>query len=381
MPSPFILRRNMAQREKKYQLISSYLRSFIDEHKFTDTNKLPSEHFLCRKFNVSRQTVRTAIACLEKEGFVYTLRGSGTFFNTSYSIHNSSLPETESKKVALLVQGQDKGAIANILAGIRSVFSDSDIELRVFFTENKILNERRCLAACTCGFDALIIDGVKAGTDSPNADIYEKLYNKNIPVIFYNNYYKDSKFPKVIVDDEHCAQELVHQLVCRGHKYIAGLFVYDNYQGTKKYNGIIKSLLKYNLYTDDSYFKWCMLDDLRDSKQFKKTMWNFIKSLPSCTAIVCCNYMILEMLLEVLAAHHKTIPEDYSVVSFDYSADDWQEKNITTSIHPGYEMGVRLARGVMTMMDSKTYSSRELSYMFPPKIHLGSSIKDLGETQ
>lgn len=369
----------MTQRETKYQLITSYLRSFIDEHKFTDTNKMPSEHFLCRKFNVSRQTVRTAISCLEREGFVYTLRGSGTFFNTNYSIHNSSLPETGGKKVALIVQGQDKNAISKIHSGVRTIFQGTGIELRIFFTENKILNERRCLTACTSGFDALIIDGVKASTASPNADIYEQLHQNNIPVIFYNNYYRDTKFPKVIVDDESCAQELVHQLVCKGHTYIAGFFVYDNYQGNKKYNGIIKSLIQYNVYVDDSYFKWCMLDDLRDEKQFKKMMWSFLKSLPKCTAIVCCNYLILEMLLEVLEGHNKRIPQDYSVVSFDYSADDWQQRNITTSIHPGYSMGVKLAQGVMAMMDNPHYNSQEVSYMFPPHIHLGTSIKDRGK--
>lgn len=36
---------------------------------------------------------------------------------------------------------------------------------------------------------------------------------------------------------------------------------------------------------DDSYSKWCMLDDLRDEKQFKKMMWSFLKSLPKCTSI------------------------------------------------------------------------------------------------
>jgi len=370
--------RSMAQREKKYQLISSYLRSFIDEHKFTDTNKMPSEHFLCRKFNVSRQTVRTAISCLERDGFVYTQRGSGTFFNVHYSIHNSSLPETEGKKVAIIVQGQDKNAISKILEGVRHTFKDSEIELRIFFTENKILNERRCLAACSSGFDALIIDGVKASTDSPNADIYEKLYKDNIPIIFYNNYHRDSKFPKVIVDDESCAQELVYQLVSNGHKYIGGLFIYDNYQGNKKYNGIIKSLIKYNVYVDDSYFKCCMLDDLRDSKQFKKMLWNFIKTIPKCTAIVCCNYMILEMLMEVLEIHNKQIPKDYSVVSFDYSADDWKQRNITTSIHPSFEMGVKLAQSVITMLENPSYNSQDVSYKFPPQIHIGASIKKIG---
>ena len=187
--------------------------------------------------------------------------------------------------MAIIVQGQDKNAISKILEGVRHTFKDSEIELRIFFTENKILNERRCLAACSSGFDALIIDGVKASTDSPNADIYEKLYKDNIPIIFYNNYHRDSKFPKVIVDDESCAQELVYQLVSNGHKYIGGLFIYDNYQGNKKYNGIIKSLIQYNIYVDDSYSKWCMLDDLRDEKQFKKMMWSFLKSLPKCTAI------------------------------------------------------------------------------------------------
>ena len=284
----------------------------------------------------------------------------------------------EGKKVAIIVQGQDKNAISKILEGVRHTFKDSEIELRIFFTENKILNERRCLAACSSGFDALIIDGVKASTDSPNADIYEKLYKDNIPIIFYNNYHRDSKFPKVIVDDESCAQELVYQLVSNGHKYIGGLFIYDNYQGNKKYNGIIKSLIKYNVYVDDSYFKCCMLDDLRDSKQFKKMLWNFIKTIPKCTAIVCCNYMILEMLMEVLEIHNKQIPKDYSVVSFDYSADDWKQRNITTSIHPSFEMGVKLAQSVITMLENPSYNSQDVSYKFPPQIHIGASIKKIG---
>ena len=66
------------------------------------------------------------------------------------------------------------------------------------------------------------------------------------------------------------------------------------------------------------------------------------------------------------------------MVSFDYSADDWQQRNITTSIHPGYSMGVKLAQGVMAMMDNPHYNSQEVSYMFPPHIHLGTSIKDMG---
>ena len=63
---------------------------------------------------------------------------------------------------------------------------------------------------------------------------YQQIYNKKIPVIFYNNYYKNLKYPHVTVNDKQCSQKLLSLLIKAGHKKIAGIFNYDNYQSVEK---------------------------------------------------------------------------------------------------------------------------------------------------
>ena len=40
-----------------------------------------------------------------------------------------------------------------------------------------------------------------------NLDCYQRIYQKRIPVIFYNNYYKSLKCPRVVVNDPRCAED------------------------------------------------------------------------------------------------------------------------------------------------------------------------------
>lgn len=99
-------------------------------------------------------------------------------------------------KLGLVLQGQDTNANSALLEGIRSVLPTDEVELRIFLTDNKFSNERRCLLTVVHqGFQGFIVDGVKASLLNPNLDCYKQIYQKNIPVIFYNNYYKDLDYP------------------------------------------------------------------------------------------------------------------------------------------------------------------------------------------
>ena len=47
---------------KKADKIYNWLRAYIDENKFSSNQRLPSENELCRRLDVSRETVRAAMA-------------------------------------------------------------------------------------------------------------------------------------------------------------------------------------------------------------------------------------------------------------------------------------------------------------------------------
>lgn len=369
----------MAASDKKSEQVYRWLLAYIDENKFSGNEKLPSENALCRRLNVSRATIRSAIDLLADEGLVYKIKGSGTYFHRDKALSQSLHSSTAPRKIGLILQGQDTVANSGLLEGIKSVLDQDAVDLHVFLTDNKFSNERRCLQTVVHqNFQGFIVDGVKASIMSPNLDCYKELKRRKIPVIFYNNYYKELHYPRVINNDWECAKALIGRLADAGHKRIAGIFVYDNFQSVEKFQGMASAMRSRNLELKDHYIKWCISDEAH-SPSYARSIEKFLKGLPKCTAIVCCNYIIYQLVRQVLDKMGKTVPEDYSLVCFDYSGPDWKTEGITCSLEQGYEMGRQLAIRLMRMIDNCDCEDKNYSYVLKPVIYEGASVRTIGE--
>ncbi|PLS18747.1 GntR family transcriptional regulator [Bacillus sp. M6-12] len=62
-----------------YHQLKEILIEDIDNNILNPGDKIPSEHQLCDQYNVSRNTVKKAIEDLVQEGFLYRVKGTGTF--------------------------------------------------------------------------------------------------------------------------------------------------------------------------------------------------------------------------------------------------------------------------------------------------------------
>ncbi len=361
--------------ESKVERIYRWLLQYIDENKFSENPRLPSENALAQKFSVSRDTVTKAFDRMEQEELVIRRRGSGTFLNKQVVLSQELEPGTAPIKIGLILQGQDQDANMELICGIRSVLPAETATLKVFLTNNKFSNERTCLQTVIHqNFDGFIIDGVKATIVSPNMDCYAELYRRRIPVIFYNNYYKGLKYPRVIINDTMCAEALILPLIQAGHRHIAGIFLYDNYQSTEKYRGMVETLQKNGIPFQDDYMKLCTSNEAYDPK-FVRSIERFLREIPKCTAIVCCNYMIYRYVRSALSHMDKQVPEDYSIVCFDYSHRDLQRENIYCSIQQGQELGAQVASRLMKMIQRKECDDKGYSLVLRPQIYPGDSIR------
>ena len=116
----------MARHDTKTQMVFDYLVGFLDKNKFSSTNKLPSELFLSRELAVSRYTVRSALEILQKDGFIYKIQGAGAFFNKDKILDKDSYKiiktDIDKLKIALILQGQDTLANADLKKGVESIF-------------------------------------------------------------------------------------------------------------------------------------------------------------------------------------------------------------------------------------------------------------------
>lgn len=366
---------------KKTEQVYQWLLAYIDEHKFSSNMKLPSENAIRQRLHVGRETVRAALGKLEQDGLIYKKQGSGTYIRKDTALSRNLNTGSAEWKIGLILQGQDSSANSRVIDGIadglKQALPDKKTDLNIFLTDNKFSNERRCLqTVMKQNFQGFIIDGVKASLINPNLDCYQDIYEKQIPVIFYNNYYKEVPYPKVITDDIKCADALVQLLVQAGHRRIAGIFVYDNYQSVEKFHGMVRAMRKYQVEFQDDYVKWCVSDEAHD-ENFVKALERFLRGLPDCTAIICCNYIIYRLVQKALQQRGKRVPEDYSLVCFDYSGEGWEEEGITCSISQGYRMGLKLAENLIKMIERRECSGARYSCVMEPSIHIGSSIRRL----
>lgn len=62
-----------------YMQLKEKIKSAIEEGTLKPNDQIPSERELCNKYNVSRITVRQAIAEAVNEGLLYKIQGKGTF--------------------------------------------------------------------------------------------------------------------------------------------------------------------------------------------------------------------------------------------------------------------------------------------------------------
>ena len=251
------------------------------------------------------------------------------------------------------------------------------MDLHVFLTDNKFCNERRCLETVVHqNFHGFIVDGVKSSILSPNLDCYKELYRRKIPVIFYNNFYRNLRCPRVTINDIECAHQLIGRLMDAGHSHIAGIFVYDNYQSVEKFQGMAEAMRNRGLELNDDYIKWCISDEAHN-ESYVRSIERFLKSIPKCTAIVCCNYIIYRLVMKTLQKMGKTVPEDYSLVCFDYSEETYRQEDVTCSVEQGFEMGRQLALRLMEMISTGECDDRNYTYVMKPILYDGHSIRKL----
>lgn len=73
-----------------YQQLVLSIKKCIDNRELKENDKIPAEHELCKTYGLSRTTVRQALEVLEREGYIYKLRGKGSYVSSPKIYQNRS---------------------------------------------------------------------------------------------------------------------------------------------------------------------------------------------------------------------------------------------------------------------------------------------------
>ena len=340
----------MAKENKKLKhvVIFEDMKKKIFTEDIKPGDKLPSENELAKKYNVSRQTVRKAIANLESAGYAYAEHGRGTFCSEMLA-HTKS-----SKNIAVVTTYLSDYIFPHLIKGIDEVMEKYGYSIMLKSTNNSRTGEARCLEELlTKDIEGLIIEPSKSHMYCNNTSYFKKLEEFSIPYLFIQGKYNQmDSVPHVIMDDEKGGYMVTKYMIDKGHRNIIGVFKSDDCQGQNRHKGFVRALNEAGIPYDPDNVIWFYTED-RKSHPYTGIK-QIVNSGKEFDGVVCYNDQTAMMVIRALNECGLKVPRDISITGYDNA----QRGNnvglqLTTIAHPQEELGVMAAEMLMDMIKGK----------------------------
>ena len=238
----------------KYKWLAGTLRDLIKKYVKNQINNLPSEQELCRRYHVSRQTVRQALNLLTQEGLIEKRHGSGSYITG----HSANLSDDQ---IAILISDDSNYIYPGVLDDIQGTLRKYHFSSQVHITKNETYEERKILTKLLSAPPrGIIVEGSRSYLPNPNLDLYRALQKKNCRFVFLHNYYQNfSQIPFVKDDNFSGSRQLTEYLLSQGHTAIGGIFHSDDLQGAERFQGFMETMRNQGLPVPDSRVGWVQL--------------------------------------------------------------------------------------------------------------------------
>ena len=223
----------------KYQVVADALRAHIQAGKYANATILPPEFDIAREYQVSRQTVRQALALLVRDGLIETRRGSG-----SHILRAEQTDAARRYHIAVIVTYISDYIFPSTLREIEGVLSRQECTSSIFATKNQVSDERKILSRLLeQPVDGILVEATKSALPNPNLDLYQQIVAREIPLVFIHGYYADLPESHFVLDANYDGGLILSRhLADQGYTRIGGIFKSDDIQGHGRYAGYAAGL-------------------------------------------------------------------------------------------------------------------------------------------
>jgi GntR family transcriptional regulator of arabinose operon len=196
-------------------------------------------------------------------------------------------------------------------------------------------------------------------------ELYNEIRARDIPLVFFNAKYAWSANPLVAMDDYAAGQIATEHLISLGHRNITGIFVFDNMQGHKRYQGFMNKLMEHNIPMPEKRVLW--FPAAEQSALFSNSGSEISSLLDGSTAVVCYNDSLAVELMSFCKRQGRSVPGDLSVVGIDDSnLARICEIPLTSVQHPKQQLGETAASILLELMSNPSFKAKDT--LFHPKL-------------
>ena len=357
----------------KYEIVENGVKEKILSGDYPIGEKLPTETELMKIFNVSRYTIRRAIGDLENEDFVYRIQGGGMYVNDWQTAHAKG--KNSNRMIGVIATHIANYIFPSIISGADQIISDNGYSILLANTHNDPKLERRSLTTMLQSDVAgLIIEPTQSTLPTTNRDLYEKIGELGLPVVFINATYgmPELHAPSVTTDDKGALKRLTNYLIEQGHERILGVFQVDDMQGVNRMNGFIQAYQEHaGIALKSNIIMYQSMDPI---KQVLTKVEHGIQSNNRPTAIVCYNDQLAIRVIDMVKSMNLSIPDDISITGFDdYNVVRYINPAITTMVHEKERMGHDAAQLLVNLIAKKPAKS----ILYEPEMVIRKSVKKI----
>ena len=288
---------------------------------------LASEHQLCRRFGLSRVTVRLALNDLENRGLIYRKHGKGTFAHgRSAQVHRYLGVLTKSTMAA------EHRPIAEMIRGAQTVLAPLRSAILLISTAPE---EWRPEMASSLG-------GVIVVPQDVTVKDLDILKDRNLPYLIMAE--SALPGPRIALGQREAARRMTEELLRLGHRRIALMTGFDNCLDTPKRSGVHDALQNAGL-DPAQVLEFSTHGQEGDIFQAAKDL---LKLRPRPTAVVAFDDSLGSILsFQARRCEGIKVPEDLSIVSFhDWPYLHYIEPALTTTRFEFFTAGQRAAEAL-----------------------------------
>jgi GntR family transcriptional regulator, arabinose operon transcriptional repressor len=301
--------------EPRYLAVKNLLKKQILTGRIPHDNQIPPELSLCRRYNLSRNTVQRAILDLVDEGFLVRRRGAGTFVNFQRSAVQKNL-------IGFLFPGPARqyNTYDEILRGVQEVAEKEGFSLVQIGTRDdpqKLIDAAiRLNHAKTVGALFIPVQGPQG--DEASNEALTALVQAGQKVVVL-----DSQVEGPFVDKLSCitsrhlegSYELTKYVIGLGYKRIAYLHGPHVQSGDLRLQGFLKAMTEAGLDVPPEYNLEVAARDVENQGFQEVDVFLSMRKPPE--AIICLHDLIAVNVVQRCRERGIRVPEDMAVVGFD----------------------------------------------------------------
>lgn len=218
----------------RYQEVKESIRGTVLKQR--PGSKIPSRNYLSRKFEVARNTIDKAITELEAEGYLTSVKGSGTFVAENHSAKTIT--------VSVILPSVMEDIYPRFIAGIEQFASDNATNVVLFSSDNSPDKQRvNVLRSIEMQADGCII--IPTLNSEQSYDTFLELRKKEIPFVLCYRSIDGLDAPFVGVNNCYGAHMAVQHLMECGCRRIS-YFSHRKYSvALERYYGYETAMLEY----------------------------------------------------------------------------------------------------------------------------------------